>query len=593
MSHRHEFTRIKLVAGLLAMLAALLVVDAAPAYAGDLRVRAHTQGAGQISYNFTSEVCDHKHLQDERVKTYCGQKVHGGLGHMDGTITATAATGDWSFSHWVDCPDADGNGCYMQAPFWEAGTFEPTAVFVDAVDPVFTLGQTQYPGGRSVSVPFTAHEALTELQCQLDHGGWGPCHSGSLSHYPGLSEGLHSLRVAGADASGQWGYSEVRQFTIVDTALTAPPGLVNTRSATFSFSTVGGNAFRCRVDGGGWFACASPTTVTVPTDGDHVFRVQAYNGALEDPDPATFAWIADTTPPDTQLDPAQGPPEDTKVQSDAARFVFGSEAGASFRCSVDGGAWQSCESPRALSGLAGGRHTFAVTAVDRAGNPDPTPSKRSWIAVVDKDSDGVLSDQDCNDQNGSVRPGAVDVPDNGIDEDCNGHDSVDYDRDRDGHRRPDGGGQDCNDANPAIHPGAADIPGNAVDEDCKDGAAPPEALATDVRAVWRVSGKRTQLVQLEAVNVSRGSTVTVTCKAKGKKQKKRCPKARTYTFSSDRARADIAGKLASRWFQPKTTIVIRVTKPGMRGVHERYETRKQTLPASHEGCLPAGAGDRC
>jgi hypothetical protein len=583
------------IAGLLAILAGLLAAGAAPAYAGDLRVRAHIQGAGQIAYSFTSDVCDRSGQQNEHVTDFCGQKVNGGPGHMDGTITATPASqpaGDWSFSHWVNCPEPTGNRCYMRAPFFQAGTFEPTAVFNDGRGPVFTLGQTHYSGGRAVSVPFSAHEGLSALQCQLDHGGWAACHGGSVSHYAGLAEGQHSLRVAGADASGQWGYSEVRQFTIVDTALTAtPPALVNSRAATFRFSTVGGNAFRCRVDSGSWFACTSPLAVNVPSDGTHTLAVQAHNGAVDDPDPASYTWVADTVPPDTQLDPAQGPPEDTKVQSDGARFVFASEPGASFRCSVDGGAWQSCASPRELSGLSGGRHVFAVAAVDRAGNLDPTPAKRSWIAVIDKDSDGVLSDQDCNDQDGSVRPGATDVPDNGVDEDCNGHDSVDYDRDRDGHRRPDGGGQDCNDTNPAIHPGAVDIAGNAVDEDCKDGPAPPASLVTDVRSVWRVSGNRTQLVELSAVDVSRGSTVTVKCRSKGKK--KHCPKAKTYTFSTDRARADIAGKLSGRWFRPKTQVVVRVTKPGMRGVLERYTTRKKTLPATHEACLPAGDGDAC
>ena len=45
----------------------------------------------------------------------------------------------------------------------------------------------------------------------------------------------------------------------------------------------------------------------------------------------------------------------------------------------------------------------------------------------DRDGDGhanVLGDEDCDDSNAAVFPGAVDVPDNGIDEDCDGVDAV-------------------------------------------------------------------------------------------------------------------------------------------------------------------------
>src|SRR6185295_18753306 len=51
---------------------------------------------------------------------------------------------------------------------------------------------------------------------------------------------------------------------------------------------------------------------------------------------------------------------------------------------------------------------------------------------IDSDGDGFSSAADCNDGNAGIHPGAVDVPENGVDEDCDGRDAVNLDRDRDG-----------------------------------------------------------------------------------------------------------------------------------------------------------------
>jgi len=83
----------------------------------------------------------------------------------------------------------------------------------------------------------------------------------------------------------------------------------------------------------------------------------------------------DFSPPQTAI--TSGP--SGTVGSASASFAFSSsEAGSTFQCKLDGGAWSGCSSPKSYSGLADGGHAFSVRATDAAGNADPTPATRSW-----------------------------------------------------------------------------------------------------------------------------------------------------------------------------------------------------------------------
>lgn len=62
-----------------------------------------------------------------------------------------------------------------------------------------------------------------------------------------------------------------------------------------------------------------------------------------------------------------------------ARFAFTSnEAASRFQCSLDGGKFRACKSPRRYRNLRPGRHVFRVRAIDAAGNVDRTPVKRRF-----------------------------------------------------------------------------------------------------------------------------------------------------------------------------------------------------------------------
>jgi hypothetical protein len=91
--------------------------------------------------------------------------------------------------------------------------------------------------------------------------------------------------------------------------------------------------------------------------------------------PAGAARAADTSPPDTVI-------SDYDVAYDHASFWFRSpdDPTATFRCSLDAGAFVDCTSPAQYTALAVGWHSFEVEAVDAAGNVDPTPVNMSWSA---------------------------------------------------------------------------------------------------------------------------------------------------------------------------------------------------------------------
>jgi uncharacterized repeat protein (TIGR01451 family) len=114
----------------------------------------------------------------------------------------------------------------------------------------------------------------------------------------------------------------------------------------------------------------------------------------------TTSTVRDATAPETTIE--SGPNGSTPATT--ANFDFSSnEAGVTYECSLDGGAFVPCTDPSTFSNLGTGSHTLAVRAKDTAGNVDPTPATRSWTvtggtnpdggpAVIDTDGDGLPDD---------------------------------------------------------------------------------------------------------------------------------------------------------------------------------------------------------
>jgi hypothetical protein len=69
-------------------------------------------------------------------------------------------------------------------------------------------------------------------------------------------------------------------------------------------------------------------------------------------------------------------------------FIFTGEPGARFECQLDAGSWATCTSPKTYESLADGPHTFAVRAVDTAGNTG-APTNRSWTVDATAPTVGI------------------------------------------------------------------------------------------------------------------------------------------------------------------------------------------------------------
>jgi 6-phosphogluconolactonase (cycloisomerase 2 family) len=157
------------------------------------------------------------------------------------------------------------------------------------------------------------------------------------------------------------------------------------------------------------------------------------------------------------------------------------------------------------------------------------------------------------------------------------------DKDRDGFFA----GQDCNDDNATIRPGALEIKGNRVDENCDGISEPFPTVASGLSSNWDVRGSKLTLTGLTITQVPAN-----TFKAEIRCLGKRCPFTRKALKGKVKSKAmNVLASLSSRQrkFRAKQTLQVWISAAGFNTKVAQLQLKAGKIPKIVPLCVPPGA----
>ncbi|MFZ4812834.1 MAG: hypothetical protein ACOYL9_15955, partial [Ilumatobacteraceae bacterium] len=292
---------------------------------------------------------------------------------------------------YVQATDRAGNQSLSASRTWNVVAETPDTTIVSR--PSTTTGSYPLPITRvdNGEFRFRSDDPIASFECQIDSEPWAACSTPST--FSSVVYGDHTFRVRAvndvgtADASPatfSWTYAGEPDTTIDS----KPDSFAHSFSADFDFSSTYPDAtFQCKLDGGSFTACSSTKTYTGLALLGHSFQVRAVNQLGEvDLSPVSYSWsVVDV--PDTAISTAAPAPSFASSLSVAFSSPYSGPdgsypslyPGATFQCKLDDGDWAVCTSPRSLTGLKPGEHTFQVRSVNSVPEVDPSPASITWM----------------------------------------------------------------------------------------------------------------------------------------------------------------------------------------------------------------------
>jgi Bacterial Ig domain len=399
MSLRPAACAVGVVLGLLcAYLTATVSVSGPAAAAGPVTVTVTVQGKGTVTappgiscteaggsgcsgtYTVTQEC-------DPQLKPPCHDVP------VEVTLTAAPDRNGFTFIQFTGCDVATGRTCEMTV----AASRNVTAVFADTTPPTVTLtapAQNAWVGGVAQVAATASDTAGTISKVEFQVNGITLLTDTSAPYGGPVSmsgNGTATITARAYDGSSLVSTPSSRTVQVDSTAPTltiptGPQGLVGPGSLIWTLSAADAGSglatVQCSVVPIGQPAAFGPCsggtvshTVSGLPDGGYQFSVQATDvvGNLQS---VTRQFTIDATAPVVSFTTRPKSTVKTTRKSAKVSFSFGSETGASFRCSLDGAAYVACPAALTLK-VKVGKHTLSVVAVDAAGNVS-APATAAW-----------------------------------------------------------------------------------------------------------------------------------------------------------------------------------------------------------------------